>query len=143
MIKLILVLSFLSVAAFADDRELILEKHAISGYVPPEHRFVKDCTIYRNGNVEVVIKQESTGSGYTAQISSSKVWEIRQLLLVAKRFGIAQGAVICDAGTVTVTGHRNHKAIMIKSQKDCHSNRWRKGWAATRLRNIASNICGF
>lgn len=144
MIKLFLFLSLFSVTAFADDsRELILERHTRSGFVMPEHYFKKDCTIYRNGDVEVVIQTADSGSGYTARISARSVFEIRQLLLAAKQRAIIVGAVMCDGGDDIVTGHRSGRAILIKEQKDCSSNKWRKGWAAGRVRALASKICGF
>lgn len=144
MMKLFLFLSIFSFTAVADDsRELILERHKTSGYVMPEHAFSKHCTVYRNGDVEVVIKTSDSGSGYTARISRRMVWEIRQLLLVAKRRAIIVGPVMCDGGDDIVTGHRSGRSILIKAQKDCSSNKWRKGWAAERIRMHAERTCGF
>lgn len=144
MIKLFLILSMLSFSAFAaEDRELILERHTHSGYVMPEYAFQKDCSIYRNGDVEVTMVTGGVATGFTAKISSRKVWEIRQLLRIAKRFKIGTGPVICDIGTNVVTGHRGGLSILIKEQLDCASNKWRKGWAADHLMSIASSICQF
>ena len=144
MMKLFLVLSILSVNAFAsEERELILEKHLKSGYVSPEHAFQKDCTIYRNGDVEVVLMTGGTASGFTAKISSRKVFEIRQLIQVARHFKIVNGPVACDIGDHIVTGHRHGQSVLIKDQRDCTTYKWRKGWAATRLKAIARNICQF
>lgn len=144
MFKLFLVLTFLSLPAFAEDsRELILERHTRSGYVMPEHYFKKDCTIYRNGDVEVTIQTADSGSGFTAKIHRRTVWEINQLLRVAKRRAIIVGPVMCDGGDDIVTGHRAGRSILVKQQKDCASNKWRKGWAAERLRKHAERICGF
>lgn len=139
---LCLVLTLLSLTAFAsEDRELILEKHTHSGYVPPEYTFQKDCTIYRNGNVEVTMVTGGVASGFTAQISSWKVREIRELIRIAKFYKIVSGPVLCDGGTNVVTGHRAGVSVLIKEEIDCGSNKWRKGWAATRLKAIASQIC--
>lgn len=143
MKMLFLVLALMSFNAFAneDDRELILEKHTHSGYVPPEFAFQKDCAIFRNGDVEVTMVTGGVASGFTAHISSGKVWEIRSLIRIARHYGIVSGPVLCDGGTNIVTGHRLGVSVLIKELKDCESNKWRKGWAATRLKKIASDIC--
>ena len=123
---------------------VILEKHAVSGLMIPENSFKKDCSIFREGYVESYTKKgDGTIIGFTHMVRSSRIFEIRQLLNVARHSGIAEGAILCDAGTKIVTGHYGGKAIMLKAQYDCDSNKFRKGWAAQRLRNIAANLCAF
>lgn len=144
MKSLILFLGFLSFSAFAaEDRELILDKHLRSGLVPPGYSFQKDCSIYRNGDVEVVLITGDVASGFTAKISSSKVWEIRRLIKIARRSEIVTGPILCDGGDYILTGHRSGKDVLIKEQKDCESYRWRRGAAARRLRSLARTICQF
>lgn len=141
MIKLFLAFSILSSSAFAG---VILEKHKTSGFVLPEHRFVKDCYVKSEGFVESYTKQaDGTIMGFTHQVSQRKIWEIKQLLKVARKASIVSGAIRCDGGSESVTGHRNNKPVMLKDLKDCASNTYRTGWAANRLRNIASNLCAF
>ncbi len=123
---------------------VILEKHAVSGLIIPEMSFKKDCSIFREGYVESYTKKgDGTIIGFTHMVRASRIFEIKQLLKVARYAGIADGGVLCDAGTILVTGHYAGKAIMLKAQKDCDSYKFRKGWAAQRLRNIASNLCAF
>jgi hypothetical protein len=144
MFKVFLVLALFSSVAFAEDPRIpILEKHALSGYVPPEFRFKKDCRIFADGSVEIQIVEGETGSGSTAHISMGKIAEIRRYVNFARFFPISSGAVICDAGTITVTGHRKGVSVLIKERLDCHSNKWRQGYPASRLRAIATKLCGF
>lgn len=142
MTKLFLFLSLISVNAFAGT--LILEKHATSGYVAPEHSFQKDCSIYREGYVESYTKKgDGTIIGFTHMVSKARIFEIRQLLNAARHFAIVNGPVTCDAGSISIYGHRASGPVLLKDQKDCNSYKFRKGWAAQRLRNIAGNLCAF
>jgi hypothetical protein len=144
MFKLFLALALLSSTAFAEDsRVLILEKHAVSGYVPPDFSFKKDCQIFSNGNVEVMIVMSDQASGYTAQLPYSKVAQINRYTRFAKYYSIVSGPVICDAGTLIVTAHRKGNPVLITERMDCASNKWRKGYPANRLRAIATAVCGF
>ncbi len=142
MSKFFLIIAFLSANAFS--ATVVLEKHKTSGYVPPEHSFKKDCKIYREGYVESYTKNgDGTIMGFTHGVSSVRIFEIRQLLRVARKAGISDHGVRCDGGSETVTGHLANKPVMLKALLDCHSWKQRKGWAAQRLRNIATNLCAF
>lgn len=143
MSKLFLILCFISFNAFAAPLAL-LEKHAVSGFVLPEHSFKKDCKIFREGYVESYTKNgDGTIMGFTHGVSSARIFEIRQLLRVARKAGIVDKGVRCDGGSETVTGLYANKPVMIKALLDCHSWKERTGWAARRLRNIAANLCAF
>ena len=142
MSKFALILALFAFNASA--AHVLLEKHAVSGLMIPENSFKKDCSIFREGYVESYTKKgDGTIIGFTHMVTARRIFEIKQLLRVARRAGIAEGAILCDAGSISVTGHYAGKAVMLKAQKDCDSNRFRKGWAAQRLRNIASNLCAF
>ena len=144
MIKVFLVLALLSSTAFAEeDRQLLLEKHTKSGRVAPEDSFQKDCLIYRNGDVEVTIKLNETASGFTAKISRSDVFEIRNLIRIARFFPIVTRLPRCDTGEHIVTGHQGKKPVLIKDLRSCNAYKYRKGFSAFRLRSIAAQICTF
>jgi hypothetical protein len=144
MTRLFLVLVLLSGASFAgEDRVLLLEKHTKSGRVAPEDSFQKDCAIYRNGEVEVTIKLNETASGFTAKISKSKVFEIRNYIRIARFFPIISRPARCDTGEHVVTGYLGRKSVLIKDLRSCNADKYRKGFAAIHLRAIASSICSF
>ena len=143
MIKLFLVLSIISFNTFAAPLTL-LEKHATSGYVLPEHSFKKDCKIFKEGYVESYTKSgDGTIMGFTHGVSSARIFEIRQMIRLARKAGIVDKGVRCDGGSETVTGSFAGKPVMIKALLDCHSWKERTGWAAKRLRNIAKDLCAF
>lgn len=136
-------LLFLSTTAFAAPH-VILEKHAVSGYVMPEHSFVKDCKIYREGYLETYIKKgDGTAVGATMQVNKVQIASIRTLLQVAKRGTISEGPVICDAGTVIVTGHIGSRDVLIENSLDCAEKKINKSYAAKALRSMAESLCGF
>lgn len=142
MTKLFLFLSLFAVNAFAGT--VILEKHATSGLMIPENSFKKDCSIFREGYVESYTQRgDGTIIGFTHMVSKRKIFEIRQLLSAARHFAIVNGPILCDAGSISVYGHRGSGPVLLKDQKDCNSYKFRKGWAAQRLRNIAGNLCAF
>lgn len=142
MTKLFLFLCLVSMNAFAGT--LILEKHATSGLGIPENSFQKDCSIYREGYVESYTKKgDGTIIGFTHMVSKARIFEIRQLLGLAHSSVIANGPVLCDAGSISITGHRLSGPVLLKAQADCNSYKFRKGWAAQRLRNITGNLCAF
>lgn len=123
---------------------VLLEKHATSGYVLPEDSFVKDCQIFREGSVESYTKKgDGTIIGFSKMVPRYEIWEIRQLLRLARRAPIADGGVICDAGNLAVTGHFARKPVLIVERKDCMSYKFRQGWASRRLQRIASQLCAF
>ncbi len=123
---------------------VILEKHAVSGYVMPEHSFVKDCKIYREGYLETYIKKgDGTAVGATMQVNRVQIASIRTLLQVAKRGTIHEGPVLCDAGTVIVTGHIGARDILLESSLDCSEKKVNKSYAARALRSMAESLCGF
>ncbi len=138
-------LMILALFAFnAGAATVLLEKHAVSGLTIPENSFKKDCSIYREGYVESYTKRgDGTIIGFTHMIRSRRIFEMKQLLRVARTAGIADGGILCDAGTTLVTGHYAGKAVMLKAQIDCDSYKFRKGWAAQRLRNLVADICAF
>lgn len=123
---------------------VILEKHAVSGYVMPEHSFVKDCKIYREGYLETYIKKgDGTAVGASMMVNRVQIASIRTLLQVAKRGTIKEGPVLCDAGTVIVTGHIGPKEVLIESSLDCSEQKINKSYAASALRSMAESLCGF
>lgn len=142
MIRFSLLLVLFTANAFAGT--VILEKHATSGLVIPENSFQKDCSIYREGYVESYTKKgDGTITGFTHMVSKRRIFEIRQLMKAARRAEIANGPVLCDGGSIIITGHRPGGPVLLKEQKDCNSYKFRKGWAAQRLRNIAGKLCAF
>lgn len=142
MLKFI-ALFFISFSTFAASH-LILEKHAVSGYVMPEHSFVKDCKIYREGYLETYIKKgDGTAVGGTMMVNKVQIASIRTLLQVAKRGTIHEGAVLCDAGTVVVTGHIGTKNVLLERSLDCSEKKMNKSYAARALRSMAESLCGF
>lgn len=142
MTKLFLLLILFSANAFS--ATVILEKHATSGLVIPENSFQKDCSIYREGYVESYTKKgDGTIIGFTHLVSKRRIFEIRQLMNVARHAAIVNGPVLCDGGSIIITGHRMSGPVLLKEQKDCNSYKFRKGWAAQRLRNIAGKLCAF
>jgi hypothetical protein len=144
MIKLFLVLALLSATAFAsEDRILLLEKHTKSGRVDPADSFQKDCFIYRNGDVEVTIKLNETASGFTAKIDRSKVFELRNLIRIARFFPIVTRLPRCDTGEHVVTGYQGMKPVLIKDLRSCNADKYRKGYAAFHLRSEVESICTF
>lgn len=143
MVKLVaLMVSLFAFNAFA--AEVMLEKHARSGLIIPEMSFKYDCTMYRDGVVKIFKRK---GDGTTLSLARHLNWattfQIRQLLRIASRASIHDSGVLCDAGTVTVTGYRNGKSIMLKDQRDCVANRYRNGRSARHLRSLATQICTF
>lgn len=143
MSKLIILLVLVTSSAFAHERKVLLEKKAVSGYVLPEHSFKKDCAIFSNGDVEVVIQTHDSGSGFTAKLPKRKVFMIRQLIRVARNYPVVEGPILCDAGTKIVNGYRGGKKVLITEEIDCGHQKNRRGWPAQRLRKIAEKVCGF
>lgn len=136
-------LLFLSSTAFAAPH-VILEKHAVSGYVMPEHSFVKDCKIYREGYLETYIKKgDGTAIGASMHVNAVQIASIRTLLQVAKRGHIEDQGVVCDAGTIIVTGHIGARAVLIENRLDCAEQKMNKSYAAKALRSMAESLCGF
>lgn len=137
------VLLFISSTVFAAPH-LILEKHAISGYVMPEYSFVKDCKIYREGYLETYIKKgDGTAIGATMQVNAVQIASIRALLRVANRGKIQTGPILCDAGTVILTGHIGAHEVLIDHRLDCAEQKVNKSYAAKALRSMAESLCGF
>ncbi len=138
----VLILSLFAFNTFAS--ELVLEKHAVSGLIIPEMSFKNDCLITSDGNVKITKKSgDGTTLSLARHLSYGTIFQIRQLLRVADKASIHNSGVLCDAGSITVTGYRNGKAIMIKDQQDCYSYRYRNGRSARRIRNLATQICTF
>ena len=110
----------------------------------PEDSFVKDCKIYREGYLETYIKKgDGTAVGATMHVNKVQIASIRTLLQVAKHGKISIGPVICDAGTVIVTGHIGARSVLIESSLDCSEKRLNKSYAAQALRSMAESLCGF
>jgi len=142
MLKFI-ALFLISFSTFAAPH-LLIEKHAVSGYVMPEDSFVKDCKIYREGYLETYIKKgDGTAVGATMQVNKVQITSIRTLLQVAKRGKIEEGGVLCDAGTVIVTGHIGARSVLLESSLDCAEQKLNKSYAAKALRSMTESLCGF
>jgi hypothetical protein len=123
---------------------VILENHALSGYVMPEDSFVKDCKIYREGYLETYIKKgDGTAVGSTMQVNAVQVASIRTLLQVAKRGKIMLSPMPCDIGTVIVKGHIGARIVELESSMDCGEKRMNKSYAANALRSMSESLCGF
>ena len=138
----ILALFLFTTTSFAGT--LILEKHAVSGYVMPEHSFVKNCKIFKEGTLEITIKNgDGTATGSSAILHPLRVRAIRALNRLALRGSIEESISPCDIGTVIVKGHHGGKEVEIESSLDCGSKRINKSYAARALRNMAEDICGF
>jgi hypothetical protein len=140
--KLFLILSFLSFSAFASHP--LITKHVTSGYVLPEDRFVKDCSIQYDGVLQATVKM-GDGSQHTntRKLFVGQVLELKFLIRLASHKKITEGAVRCDGGDRIVTGFRNSQPVLIQEIKDCYSSRTRSGWAASRLRTRMSQYCNF
>ncbi len=135
-------LSLFTLNAFAS--HLLLEKHAVSGLIIPEMSFKNDCTISGKGIVKIMKRSgDGTTLNLARQLSWGTVFHIRQLLRVARHASIRDGGILCDAGSVSVTGYLGGQAIMIKDQRDCDSYKYRAGRSARRIRNMATEICTF
>ena len=136
----LLLISFSSFAA----PHIILEKHAVSGYVMPEDSFVKDCKIYREGYLETYIKKgDGTSTGATMQVNAVQIASIRTLNQVAKRGTIRISPMPCDIGTVIVKGRIGSRVVELESSMDCGEKRLNKSYAASALRSMAESLCGF
>jgi hypothetical protein len=142
MIKF-LTLFFISTAAFAAPH-LILEKHAVSGYVMPEDSFVKECRIYREGYLETYTKKgDGTSVGASMQVNAVQIAGIRTLVRLSSNGSIKISPMPCDIGTVIVKGHRLNQVIELESSIDCGEKRLNNSYAASVLRSMAESLCGF
>src|SRR6478752_2844597 len=95
---------------------MILEKHAVSGYVMPEDSFVKDCKVFREGYLETYIKKgDGTAVGATMKVNAVQIASIRTLLQVAKRGKIKISPMPCDIGTIIVKGHIGSRLVLLES----------------------------
>ncbi len=136
----LLLISFSTFAA----PHLMVEKHAVSGYVMPEDSFVKDCKIYREGYLETYIKKgDGTAVGSTMHLNRVQVASIRTLLRVAEHGSLSITPMPCDIGTVIVKGHRAQHVVEIESSIDCGEKRLNKSYAASALRSMTESLCGF
>lgn len=142
MLKILPVILLLSTSAFANT--LLLEKHAASGYVMPEHSFVKDCKIYKEGFMEsTTIHGNGTATGFSAKIPAMRIQAMRLLLKVAQSGTVEESVMPCDIGTVIVKGHYGEKEVELESSIDCGAKRVNKSPAASVLTSMAGEICAF
>jgi hypothetical protein len=141
MIKLFLVFALLS-SAWAET--LILEKHAYSGYVMPEHRFQKNCTIFKEGRMESMITTgDQVGVRHLKEISKEKVIFIQQLLKIARKGKVEEQAYPCDVGTTIYRGWTNGQMVELDIAKDCQYRHINSSAASKTLKKLATNLCGF
>lgn len=138
----LLILLLISFPVFS--RTLILDKHVVSGYVLPEHSFVKDCKIYSDGTLESVAQYgNGTGDGFSKILKKRVVLEIRALNRAAKKGQIEEGPALCDAGTEIVNGYVGTKKVLLLSAPDCDIVMENKSRAARHLRKLAEKLCAF
>lgn len=122
----------------------ILTKHATSGFVMPEHSFVKDCSVSSDGTVESkTVKGDGTAISFAKQIPQWQVGAIRRFNRLARKGKIIAGGVICDGGDLIQKGFWAGKEFVIDENFDCGESNKNTHPAAGYLRAIATNLCGF
>lgn len=142
MSKIFILFLLFSTTAFA--KTVILQKHAVSGFVMPEDSFVKDCKIYREGFMEAeTINGDGTAIGTSRTLADTQVHIIRLLNRLARRGSISESVNPCDIGTIIVKGYHGKQEVELESSLDCGSKRLNGSAAANVLRSMASEICGF
>lgn len=123
---------------------VILQKHAVSGYVMPEHSFVKDCKVYREGYMETeTINGDGTAIGTSRLLAGTQINIIRILNRLARRGSISETVNPCDIGTTIVKGFHGPQEVELESSLDCGSKRLNGSAAANVLRSMAQEFCGF
>ncbi len=123
---------------------VILQKHAVSGYVMPEHSFVKDCKVYREGYMETeTVNGDGTAIGTSRLLAGTQINIIRILNRLARRGSISETVNPCDIGTTIVKGFHGSQEVELESSLDCGSKRLNGSAAANVLRSMAQEICGF
>jgi|GEM_PF-6536726 len=141
MIKFLSLLLF-TTTAFAST--LILEKTATSGHTLPENSFTKECRVYLEGQVEATtISGDGTAIGFARTIDGINIHVIKGLNHLAKDGKIETTPMPCDAGSTIVKGFHEGKEIEIESSLDCGEKRLNTTKAASVLRSMAREICGF
>ena len=142
MSKILILFFLFSSTTFAGT--IILQKHAVSGYVMPEDSFVKDCRIYREGHIETeTVNGDGTAIGSSRMLAATQVHIIRILNRLARRGSISDSINPCDIGTTIVKGFHGKQEVELESSLDCGSKRLNESAAANVLRSMATEICGF
>jgi hypothetical protein len=141
MLKLITLL-LISTSTFAST--LILEKHASSGFTIPEHSFVKDCKIYREGRMEsTTLGGDGTTTSFSRKVSVMHINTIRALNRLALTGEMVETSMPCDIGTTLIKGYTDSHVVEIESAMDCGLKRTNDSSAANILGSMAREICGF
>jgi hypothetical protein len=142
MFKIFFVVLFLSSQSFA--ATLLISKRVVSGFVQPEHTFIKDCRIYKNGDVQtsMVIGQSAPIREYN-HISRAKILLINIYLELAKKGQIVDTGAICDAGSHVVEGFVKGQKVLLDENLDCGSHKENQSKAVPKLIKWSEKICGF
>lgn len=110
----------------------------------PEHSFVKDCKVYRQGYMETeTINGDGTAIGTSRLVAGTQINIIRVLNRLARRGSISETVNPCDIGTTIVKGFHGSQEVELESSLDCGSKRLNGSAAANVLRSMAKEICGF
>lgn len=123
---------------------VILEKKATSGYVMPEHSFVKECKVYREGYMESITKKgDGTISGFSKLVPQYEIRAIQGLLKVARFGKIKETPMPCDIGSKILKGYRLGKTVELDVAQDCGTRRLNTSYATPYLKSIANDLCAF
>lgn len=135
---------FLIISSASIASTLILEKNAASGYVLPERSFVKDCKVYSDGQLEsTTVNGDGTGIGFARIVPSINIQAIKVLNNLARKGPVTITPIPCDIGTTTLKGYLENEEIVIDSAVYCREKRFNNSSAASVLRSIAREMCGF
>ena len=143
MIRTLLFASLLvAQGAFADT--VLMKRQVTSGFVSPDHSFVKNCTIYQEGYAKITKRM---GFGPTRRsfhrITPRRILEIDLFLQIAKFGPIVSAGVTCDGGNNIFTGYASGGKFPIDENHDCASHLINKSVATPSLKNWAMSACGF
>lgn len=142
MFKIILLSSIFMANAFAGT--VILEKNAVSGYVQPEHSYVKNCQILSNGYMEsTIVSGDGAVEGQAKQISKRKLHWIKMLLSKSQAGIVEVLPYPCDGGSSTLQGWVSGDLVELDIARDCSDRRINTSKTVEFLRKITESICGF
>lgn len=148
MKKLVLAATvFTALSAFAAP-SILLEKIQSSGYVMPQYRFARNCTILSNGKMRIEIKKPSESGEWQTKVTNIQLSQKLTQTIKSQLMGAAMGEIIelpmpCDVGTRILRGHYNQRLVEIDSALDCNSHKFNKSESAKRLKDLSLRLCQF
>lgn len=148
VLTLVALVSLFSLTAVSAAPTILLEKTTATGFVQPQYRMARNCTVMSNGALSIEIKKPNESGDWDShetniQLPSRLISRIKNLLKLAASGEIVEVPMPCDVGTRTLRGRLNKLVIEIDSAIDCNNHRINKSVAAMNLIDLSKELCQF